>query len=97
MEQFDIIAPLPFYMLELILLLIIAFCAGASTWGATEYFLFKRGEKEYSLYTLTTETNEFVGYEVIDGNKVVHKFIGEQRLVEPYMLEFVKGKTKLER
>lgn len=82
-------------MLELILLLIIAFSAGATTWGAFVYFMFKRGEKRYSLYTLTTDKNEFVGYEVVDGNKTVHKFIGEQRLVEPYLLEFVKGKTKM--
>lgn len=82
-------------MLELILLLIIAFSAGALTWGAIEYTLFKRGENRCNLYMLKTESNEFVGYEIVDGNKTVHKFIGEQRLLEPYLAEFLKGKKVL--
>lgn len=82
-------------MLEIILLFIIVFSAGMLTWGVYEYFVFKRGEKKCNLYTLKTDENEFVGYEVVDKNGTVHKFIGEQRLLEPYLAEFLKDKKVL--
>ncbi len=83
-------------MFELFLLLFMAFCAGGASYGAFEYFMFERGKKRYHLYTVTTDKNEFVGYEVKDSNGCVSKFYGEQRLVEPLMLDFVKGKRRLE-
>lgn len=83
-------------MLELYLLLFIAFCLGGFFYGIYVYIILKLGAKRCKVYTLINDKNEFLGYEVVDDNKTVSRFMGEQKLIEPLLLEFLKGKTFVE-
>lgn len=78
-------------MTELILLLIIAFCAGAFTFGAYEYLADKFLSKRCQVFMLEDEKG-FIGYEVISKDGKVSKFIGDQKLIEPFLSEYLADK-----